>query len=126
MLALLLDEHISPKVAAGLIARQPALPVTALADWQGGQYLGIPDEALLTAAYGPGLTLVTYDLRTISPLLKEWGEQGRPHGGVIFVDERTLAPSDFGGLARSRAQLWVAQNEWEWRDRVVFLQRLPG
>ena len=146
MLSLLLDEHLSPKVASGLIAQQPDLPVVALAHWQGGKYLGVPDDVLLAAAHQAGelgqakhngplnragqpqgeghtLTLVTFDLRTITPLLKEWGEQGRTHGGVIFVDERTLAANDFGGLIGALAELWLAQHEWDWTDRVAFLQR---
>ena len=38
------------------------------------------------------LTLVTYDRRTIPPLLKDWAEEGRPHAGVIFVDEKDHLP----------------------------------
>ena len=150
MLSLLLDEHFSPKVAAGLTAQHPGLPVVALAHWQGGQFLGVPDDVLLAAAFEAGaspeadssktgrsktgiqgqgvsenqaLTLVTFDLRTIVPLLKEWAEQGRSHGGVIFVDERTLASRDFGGLVRALGELWLAQGNLDWTDQVVFLQR---
>lgn len=39
---------------------------------------------------------------TIPPRLKAWAEEERPHGGVIFVDQRTFLSSDFGGLIRSR------------------------
>jgi hypothetical protein len=45
------------------------------------------------------LTLVTYDRRTIPPWLKAWAEEGRRHGGVVFVDEKTIPPADIGGLS---------------------------
>ena len=75
------------------------------------------------AAFERAWTLVTYDLRTIAPLLKDWGEIGRMHGGVIFVDERTLAPNDFGGLVRALGQVWTQQGSHEWSNRILFLQR---
>ena len=43
--------------------------------------------------------------RTIPPLLKAWAEEGRPHGGVIFVDEKTISPADIGGLVWALARL---------------------
>ena len=70
-----------------------------------------------------GLTLVTYDRRTIPPLLKAWAEEGRKHGGVIFVDEKTISPSDPGGLARSLTTLSRKTAKWDWTDRVCFLRR---
>lgn len=123
MLQLLLDEHISPTIAEQLGRRQPKLRVFALARWEDGKHLGIQDEELLTIAHEQSLTLVTYDRRTIAPLLKARAEQGTDHGGVIFVDDRTCAPNDFGGLVRGLEELWLGQKERGWTNRVVFLVR---
>lgn len=123
MLRLLLDEHLSPKVVRQLGANKPGLRILSLQEWHGGVYLGVRDELLLRAAGEQSLTLVTYDRRTIAPLLKSWAEQGISHGGVIFVDDRTLAPNDLGGLVNALAQLWEEQRKLCWKNRVVFLRR---
>lgn len=124
---LLLDEHISPAVARGLVAAGAAGSaghvVMALREWQDGAYLEASDALLLQAARVEGWTLVTYDLRTIPPLLKEWGEQGIAHGGVILVDERSIAQNDIGGLIRALARLVVALGDASWRNRIVYLTR---
>ena len=118
---LLLDEHISPAVARGLSG---VVDVAALRDWQAGAYLEAPDSVILQAAAVGGWTLVTYDLRTIPPLLKEWGEQGIAHGGVILVDGRTITQNDVGGLVRALTQLVAASSEdASWQNRAVFLSR---
>lgn len=70
---------------------------------------------------GPGD--LRYDLRTIPLLLKEWSEQGVAHGGVILVDERTIAPHDVGGLIRALHHVVQTLGDVSWADRVVFLQR---
>ena len=67
------------------------------------------------------LTLVTYDRRTIPRLLKTWAEEGRNHGGVIFVDEKTVSSANIGGLVRALAQLHKEAGRWDWTDRVLFL-----
>jgi hypothetical protein len=56
-------------------------------------------------------------------LLKSWGEEEREHGGVIFVDEKTIPPSDYGGLVRALSDLWGKTAKWDSTDRVCFLQR---
>jgi hypothetical protein len=122
MLKLLLDEHISPKVAEGLYRRNRALLVRFIAEWENGEFLGRDDAACLTHA-AQGLTLVTYDRRTIPPLLKSWAEQGRGHGGVIFVGEKTIAPSEVGSLVHALEQLIKATGKWNWANRICFLQR---
>jgi hypothetical protein len=68
-------------------------------------------------------SLVTYDRRTIPPLLKTWAESGLHHGGVVFVDEKTIPPSSVGGLVRSLAALAKETAPWDWTDRVIFLRR---
>ncbi len=69
------------------------------------------------------LTLVTYDRRTIPPLLKDWAEEGRQHAGVIFVDEKTISQADIGGLVQSLGVLLKEARDWDWTDRVCFLRR---
>ncbi len=123
MLKLLLDEHISPKVAEGLHRRKQALHVRFMAEWEAGEFLGRDDAACLTKAATQRLTLVTYDRRTIPPLLKIWAEQERNHGGIIFVDEKTIAPSEIGNLVRALDNLFKATGKWDWENRVCFLQR---
>jgi len=121
MLRLLLDEHISSLVAAGLRRRHRALKVVCMTEWEGGRFLGQPDAEFLQAAARQSLTLVTYDRRTIPPLLKSWAEENRSHGGVIFADEKSISPADVGGLVRALSALWRSTAKWDWADRVCFL-----
>src|SRR5215471_10194814 len=123
MLQLLLDEHISPAVADGLRRRHGSLAVSCMAEWEGGEFLGQDDSACLQQAAAQGLTLVTYDRRTIPPLLKVWAEEEREHGGVIFVDEKTISPADTGGLVRALSSLFRKTSKWDWTNRVCFLRR---
>lgn len=128
MLKLLLDEHISPDVASGLRRRNRAsavhsLVIHGMAEWEGGGFLGKEDSACLLEAARQRLTLVTYDRRTIPPLLKLWAEEQRSHGGVIFVDEKTISPANIGALVRALTQLSKETGKWDWADRVYFLRR---
>lgn len=81
------------------------------------------DENCLSDASAHGLTFVTYDRRTIPRLLKSWAEQGLTHGGVIFVDEKTISPLDKGALIRALAMLAKETERWNWANRVYFLRR---
>jgi hypothetical protein len=94
-----------------------------MAEWETGAFLGQPDSACLQQAAVQGLTLVTYDRRTIPPLLKTWTEEGRKHAGVVFVDGKTISPSDIGGLVRSLSNLWRQTANSDWSNRVYFLRR---
>jgi hypothetical protein len=123
MLKLLLDEHISPTVADGLRRRNRLLVVSCMAEWEEGEFSGQQDSACLEQAAAQGLTFVTYDRRTIPSLLKAWGEEEREHGGVIFVDEKTISPSDISGLVRALSDLCRKTARWEWTNRVCFLRR---
>lgn len=54
-----------------------------------GRRVGGSDEELLRAARATGLTLVTYDLRTIPALLQRWAHLDETHAGVIsLMNER--------------------------------------
>jgi hypothetical protein len=123
MLKLLLDEHISPDVATGLHRRVRLLTVHSMQEWELGNFLGQDDEACLRVAASQGLTLVTYDRRTIPPLLKTWAEEGRHHAGVIFIDEKTISPADIGSLVLALTELVREARTRDWTDRVIFLHR---
>jgi hypothetical protein len=123
MVKLLLDEHISPAVADGLRRRNRLLTVVCMAAWGRGEFLGQQDSLCLQQAAAQGLTLVTYDRRTIPPLLKIWAEAGKKHGGVIFVDDKTISPADTGGLVRALGEMATATSRWDWSDRICFLRR---
>ncbi len=123
MLKLLLDEHISPEVAASLRRRDRKVVVFGMAEWEVGNFLGQEDAACLRQAAVQKLTLVTYDRRTIPPLLKDWAETRHQHAGVIFVDEKTISQADIGGLVQSLGVLLKEARDWDWTDRVCFLQR---
>jgi hypothetical protein len=122
MLKLLLDEHVSPVVAEGLTRRHRSLVIHCMPEWKGGAFLGEDDSACLLEAAKQRLTLVTYDRRTIPPLLKIWAEEGRQHGGVIFVDEKTISPADIGGLVWALSRLFKETAKWDWVDRVCCLR----
>ncbi|HWB52839.1 MAG TPA: hypothetical protein VG722_01555 [Tepidisphaeraceae bacterium] len=123
MLSLLLDEQISPTVAEQARRKYPQVRIVAFREWHGGRFMGTADSIFIPEAAGEKLTLVTYDQRTIRPLLKSWMEQGIDHGGVIFVDAKTIPPQDFGGLVKALGQLWKIERKAEWKNRVVFLRR---
>jgi hypothetical protein len=123
VLKLLLDEHISPDVAEGVRRRSRTLVIRYFAEWEGGAFLGRDDSACLQQAAKQGLTLVTYDRRTIPPLLKTWAEEGRAHGGVVFVDEKTISPANIGGLVSALVRLSKATRRWDWTNRIYFLRR---
>jgi hypothetical protein len=122
MLRLLLDEGIAPAVAIELRRRARGMVVYALAEWEGGNFVGREDSDCLREAAVQELTLVTYDRSAISPILKEWIEEGIPHGGVIFVDEKTISPAESGGLVSALIALARQPGDWEWTNRVIFLR----
>ena len=106
----------------GLRRRNRSVPVYSMAEWEDGSYLGQSDEACLQAAAAQALTLVTYDRRTVPPLVKAWAEEGRHHAGIIFVDEKTISPADIGGLVGALARLAREAQTWDWADRICFLR----
>jgi hypothetical protein len=125
MLALLLDENISHEIADQIARKRSDVLVVSLRQWEEGRYLSVDDETLLRAAARAGLTLVTYDQRTIPPLLSRFAEQGLSHGGILFVDQRAIPSNDFGGLIRALIWFWDEHHDRDWADRLAYLRPAP-
>ena len=121
MLSLLLDQNLSPEIAEQVRAKRPEIPIVSLYEWREGTFVGIADTHVLRAATAEGLTLVTYDRKTIPPVLVKWGASGISHGGVVFVDNFTIPSNDFGRLVRALIHYWDQENEGDWTDRIGFL-----
>ncbi len=122
-LQLLLDENMSQVVAVQLRSHRSGLIVESVHDWQEGTFEGRPDAALLQAAHAEALTLVTYDQKTIPSLLSEISSASESHGGIIFIDDRTISSSNFGMLTRALLFFWDQHNNEDWENRIGFLKR---
>jgi hypothetical protein len=122
VLSFLLDEQISPLVAEQLSIKRPDINILSAHTWQQGIFRAASDEVLLTAAREACLALATYDLRTIPPLLRQWGDLGLSHAGVIFIDHCSIPSNQFGALIKTLIWLWDAEHQSLWLNRIVFLQ----
>lgn len=121
-LSLLLDEHISATVVAQIQSKRPEIRIQSIYWWREGVFAGEDDAPLLAAAADESLTLVTYDQRTIFPLLSQMGLAGGRHGGVLFIDDKTIPSSDIGAIVLALIAFWDRCRAWEWQDRIAFLQ----
>jgi len=122
MASFLLDESISPTVAEQVLRKEPTARIVSIRQWRNGEFLSVEDAIILEAAYQESLTLVTFDLSTIRPLLKIWGEEGRSHAGVVFIDNKSIAGNDYGALVRAILQAWERLKSTDFTDGVLFLQ----
>ena len=121
MLKIVTDEQIDPDIAAAAKKRCREISVTSLFDWLDGHFVSASDEEVLREAARQGLTLLFYDLKTIPPLLRAWGERGVDHGGVIFVDSKSFAQNDISGISKALVELWEVQGKLDWKNRCFFL-----
>jgi len=70
VLRLLLDEHLSENIATSSRSLAADIIIASMVSWEEGAFQGQEDDVLLKAAHARGWTLVTWDQRTIAPLLQ--------------------------------------------------------
>lgn len=126
MLRLLLDIHIKPVVARHVQRSRPECRIESLPTWHGGVYRTAPDAEILEAAHQDAMTFVTYDQRTIPLLLRNLALRGHTHGGVIFINGKTINLDDVGSQVRSLAALWDAHQNEDWTNVVDYLRADRG
>jgi hypothetical protein len=118
---LLLDAQFSQAVSRPL--RADGIDVLTLDEWHDGAFRHASDEQIVEAAAAESRTLVTYDIHTIPDLLRERAERGRSHGGVVYVNDRTIRQGDFGGQIRALRALVEERGGEDWTDVVGHLRR---
>jgi predicted nuclease of predicted toxin-antitoxin system len=96
----LLDEQISPLVAA--LALKSGVDAKAVA---GSALSGLDDPSIFRKAVEDGRILVTYNIDDMTLLLGDFLKEGAAVAGVVFVNARTIPPSDVTGLARALVRL---------------------
>jgi len=121
--AFLLDENISPVIAEQVRLKDESVQIYSVHSLRDGQFLSLGDALILATAFVDNLTLITFDLRTIMPIVRDWAEEGRPHAGVVFIDDKSIAGDDFGSLVRAVLRAWSLLRESDFTDGVMFLTR---
>jgi len=96
----LLDEQISPEVARQAAKAGVDVRAVAASDWA-----GLDDKSIFRKAVADGRILVSYNIDDMSLLLGDFLKEGAAVAGVVFVDVRTIPPSDVPGLARALVKL---------------------
>lgn len=96
---LLLDEHISGKVAERLRGRDiDAIAVTAEPTLR-----SLPDRALFDAAQELGRVVVTYNRTDFEWLVRQYAGAGREHHGLVIVHPTRLPSSQLTRLVDALA-----------------------
>ena len=79
-----LNRQISPEIAAQTRSNRWGIPILSLYEWLGGDFVGADDSLILHSATQEGLTLVTYDRRTIPPILVKCKSSCISHVGILL------------------------------------------
>lgn len=100
-LKLLLDEHISGKVADRLNRRgHDVMAASAQPSLR-----GLSDPDLFEVAQGEGRIMVTYNRGDFEEILRRYADYGKEHHGVVLVQHRRFPGQDFGRLVKALGKL---------------------
>jgi predicted nuclease of predicted toxin-antitoxin system len=116
---LLLDAHVSgPKVGRRLQAA--GHDVRALD--QEPELEALADEQVLALATAESRILVTHNVHDFPAILRQWGQAGQSHAGVILV--YGISPNEFD-LLRRGIEAWLQRrpSQSDWRDYPAIFDR---
>jgi predicted nuclease of predicted toxin-antitoxin system len=112
---LLLDAHISPKVAAELVRRGHDVVTAAQAGVKDAE-----DRDVWLRAIEQSRAVVTHDRSDFPVLYAEFWESGVHHYGLVMITSASLPPHDIGAQVRALDRLLRLDPEVV--DQMVFLQ----
>jgi hypothetical protein len=119
----LLDQHVSPLVAARL--RSLGHDAVAVVERQGLR--GAADEQLRQVASTEDRVLVTYDVRDFGRMGMRMARTAEPHPGMVLVAPRAFSPgaNDVGRLSDALHALATSDPGRSMADRIVWLRPTP-
>ena len=117
----LLDEQISHVVAEQVRRKRGDIRIESVLRWRDGDLRGREDILVLAAAHEEGLSLVTYDQKTIPQILMDLAMSDGHHSGVIFVDRNTIQSNNVGLLTQALIAFHDQYQSRAWSDIVMFL-----
>ena len=118
---MLLDENLPDDIAHQIITKRPDIRIFSIHNWEEGRLSGASDEEILMVVRSVGFTLVSYDINTIPLLLVRLANEDFIHNGIIFINNSTIRSNDYGGLVRALIQLYDAEHDADWTNRIFFL-----
>ena len=115
---LLLDVHITPKVAVALKRRFPALDVKSMheTDWA-----ALPDEVLLELLDAESRVLVTRDVRTMPGHTNARIASGKTFAGVLYADSKRHRHTDTRGLIQRLIKVLEEHGDEDFKCRSGWL-----
>lgn len=119
---ILLETHIAKATLAALAKTAPMIEAEHLARWREGSLRNASDVDILAACHEERRVFVSFDLRTIPPLLRHWAAEGRDHSGVVFGDENTVRPNSPAEVAAALAALAAEIGDADTANMIRFLR----
>ncbi len=120
MTRLVADANLSRKFVRACLRLDKKCPLVPLADWMNGKYRVSEDAVLLAVLREQGLTLVSFDRRTMAAHAGELTRAGAGHAGVILF-RRSVSPIDYGKQSRLLVEFWREAGNEDWADRIAYL-----
>ena len=122
---LLADENTSHRLISACGRLAPGFPLTHIATWLDGAWLGLDDRALLAACADARLVVVAFDRATLPWHAGQLLRTGADHGGFVLF-RRSVRSTDYGHQARLLVTFWVDHGcDWDWSNRVAYLPKAP-
>ncbi len=122
---LLADENTSHRLVAACRQLAHEFPITHIASWRDGSWLGLDDSALLIACAEYALVLVAFDRATLPWHAGQVLRAGESHGGLVLF-RRSVRSIDYGHQARLLTSFWADEGDaWNWLNRIVYLPKSP-
>lgn len=114
---LLTDEHFPVEIAQAIRRQLPNFDIQSIHQTD---LAGLLDPPLLAALDAQQRTLLTRDVNSVPDFVKERMQEGKTHGGVIYVSSR-LRQNDLRAVIRALVSFLKAHGHEDWRCREGWL-----